>query len=45
VAAGHDVQLERTVAIVLEQLKQHPVVLPRVPPYPNHHQNDGLGSR
>jgi hypothetical protein len=39
------VQLERTVAIVLEQLRQHPVVLPKVPPYPNHHQNDGLGSR
>ena len=45
VAAGHDAQLERAVAIVLEQLKQHPVVLPPIPPYPNHHENDGLGSR
>jgi tricorn protease len=45
VAAGRDMQLERAVAIVLEQLKQHPVVLPKIPPYPNHHENDGLGSR
>jgi tricorn protease len=45
VAAGHDPQLERAVAIVLEQLKQHPVVLPPIPPYPNHHENDGLDSR
>ena len=45
VAAGRDPQLERAVAIVLEQLKQHPVVLPPIPPYPNHHENDGLGSR
>jgi tricorn protease len=45
VAAGHDAQLERAVAIVLEQLKQHPVVLPPIPPFPNHHENDGLGNR
>ena len=45
VAAGHDAQLERAVAIVLEQLKQHPVVEPKVPPYPNYHERDGLGSR
>ncbi len=45
VAAGHDLQLERAVAIVLEQLKQHPLVVPPIPPYPNHHENDGLGSR
>jgi tricorn protease len=43
VAAGHDAQLERAVAIVLEQLKQHPVVAPKVPPYPNYHEHDGLG--
>ena len=43
VAAGHDAQLERAVAIVLEQLKQHPVVEPKVPPYPNHHEHDDLG--
>jgi tricorn protease len=45
VAAGRDPQLERAVAIVLEQLKQNPVVLPKIPPYPNHHENDGLGRR
>jgi tricorn protease len=45
VAAGHDAQLERAVAIVLEQLKEHPVVEPPVPPYPNYHPKDGLGSR
>jgi tricorn protease len=45
VAAGHDAQLERAVAIVLEQLQQHPVVEPKVPPYPNYHERDGLGSR
>jgi tricorn protease len=45
VAAGHDAQLERTIAIVLEQLKEHPVVEPPVPPYPNYHLKDGLGSR
>jgi|HubBroStandDraft_1064217.scaffolds.fasta_scaffold00282_17 tricorn protease len=45
VAAGHDAQLERAVSIVLEQLKEHPVVEPPVPPYPNYHPKDGLGSR
>jgi tricorn protease len=45
VAAGHDAQLERAVAIVLEQLKEHPVVEPPVPPYPNYHPKDGLGNR
>ncbi len=45
VAAGHDAQLERAVSIVLEQLKQHPVVEPLVPPYPNYHEHDGLGGK
>src|SRR3984885_14908370 len=45
VAAGRDAQLERAVAIVLEQLKEHPVVEPPVPPYPNYHPKDGLGNR
>jgi tricorn protease len=44
-AAGHDPQLERAVAIVLQQLKDHPVPTPPIPPYPNYHQNDGLGGR
>jgi tricorn protease len=43
VAAGHDLQLEKAVAIVLEQLKEHPVPVPVVPPYPNYHKDDGLG--
>ncbi|MBV8114141.1 MAG: PD40 domain-containing protein [Silvibacterium sp.] len=43
VAAGRDPQLERAVAIVLEQLKQHPVPNPPIPPYPNYHQSDSLG--
>jgi tricorn protease len=43
VAAGRDPQLERAVAIVLEQLKQHPVPTPAVPPYPNYHQHDDVG--
>jgi tricorn protease len=45
VAAGHDAQLERAVSIVVEQLKEHPVVEPAVPPYPNYHPKDGLGNR
>src|SRR6185437_4964367 len=44
VAAGHDMQLERAVAIVMQQLKEHPVVEPVIPPYPNYHQHDGLGN-
>ncbi len=43
VAAGHDAQLERAVSIVLDQLKEHPLVVPAVPPYPNYHEKDGLG--
>src|SRR6202453_5109144 len=43
VAAGHDPQLERAVAILLEQLKEHPVPTPAVPPYPNYHQHDDVG--
>ena len=45
VAAGHDAQLERAVAIVMQQLKEHPVLVPPIPPYPNYHEHDGLGSR
>lgn len=43
-AAGHDMQLERAVQIVMQQLKEHPVVEPPIPPYPNYHQHDGLGN-
>ena len=43
VAAGHDLQLEKAVAIVMQQLKEHPVPVSPLPPYPNFHKNDGLG--
>jgi len=42
-AAGHDVQLETGVQLVLDELKAHPIPAIPVPPYPNYHQNDGLG--
>ncbi|HEY6448514.1 MAG TPA: PDZ domain-containing protein [Acidobacteriaceae bacterium] len=42
-AAGHDLQLEKAVSVVMEQLKEHPVVMPAIPPYPNYHKTDGLG--
>jgi tricorn protease len=34
VAEGHDPQLEKAVALALEELKQHPVPQPVRPPYP-----------
>ena len=43
VAAGHDPQLEKAVAIVLEELKKNPPAEFVVPPYPNYHKDDGLG--
>jgi tricorn protease len=43
VAAGHDAQLERAVAIVMQQLKEHPVQEPPIPSYPNYHQHDSVG--
>ncbi|HEY5329093.1 MAG TPA: PDZ domain-containing protein [Acidobacteriaceae bacterium] len=45
VAAGHDPQLEKAVAIVLEELKKNPPVEYVTPPYPNYHKNDGLGGK
>jgi tricorn protease len=42
-AAGHDAQLERALAIVMQQLKDHPVPISPLPPYPNFHKTDGLG--
>ncbi len=36
VAEGHDPQLERAVAIALEEMKTDPVPEPHRPPYPNH---------
>jgi tricorn protease len=42
-AAGHDLQLETGVQLVLNELKAHPVPEIPVPPFPNYHKNDGLG--
>jgi tricorn protease len=33
---GHDPQLERAVAVALEELKTHPVPQPNRPPFPNY---------
>jgi tricorn protease len=43
VAAGHDAQLEQAVAIVLQQLKEHPVPVSPVPAYPNFHKGSDIG--
>jgi tricorn protease len=43
VAAGHDVQLERAVAVVLQQLKEHPVPVSPVPAYPDFHKGTDIG--
>jgi tricorn protease len=42
VREGHDPQLERAVAVALDQLKEHPVPEPHRPAYPNYHD---LGRR
>ncbi|HEU5457713.1 MAG TPA: PDZ domain-containing protein [Terracidiphilus sp.] len=43
VAAGHDRQLEEGVKVVLDELKEHPLTTPVIPPYPNYHLHDSLG--
>jgi len=43
VATGHDPQLEKAVALVMEELQKHPVPEFAKPPYPNYHKDDGLG--
>jgi tricorn protease len=43
VAAGHDAQLERAVAIVMQQLKEHPVPLSPIPAYPDFHKGTDIG--
>jgi tricorn protease len=52
---GHDPQLERAVAIAMEQMKANPVPEPHRPPFPNYQNpnqqsrpasvTDGTGSR
>jgi len=41
VREGHDPQLEKTVEILLEELKKNPVPEHRKPPYPDYHRNPG----
>jgi tricorn protease len=43
VAAGHDAQLEQAVAIVMQQLKEHPVPVSPIPPYPDFHKGSDIG--
>ena len=38
VREGHDPQLERAVAIAMEQLKKQPQTAPKAPPFPNYHR-------
>ena len=38
VAQGHDPQLERAVALAMEQITKNPPVEPKKPKYPNYHQ-------
>ncbi len=39
IRAGHDPQLERSVAVVLEELKKSPLPVHKRPAYPNYHKN------
>jgi tricorn protease len=43
VAAGHDAQLEQAVAVVMQQLKEHPVPVSPIPPYPDFHKGTDIG--
>jgi tricorn protease len=43
VASGHDTQLESAVAVVLQQLKEHPVPASPIPPYPDFHKGSDIG--
>jgi tricorn protease len=38
VSEGHDPQLEKAVALALEELEKHPVKKVERPAYPNYHQ-------
>ena len=38
VAEGHDPQLEKAVALALDELAKHPVPTPNRPPYPDYHK-------
>src|SRR3984885_6581300 len=36
---GHDLQLERAVQSIMDELKAHPLPSPKVPPFPNYFKN------
>jgi tricorn protease len=38
VSEGHDPQLEKAVALALDELARHPATQPERPPYPNYHR-------
>jgi tricorn protease len=42
---GHDPQLERAVAVALQQLKEHPVPEPHRPEYPNYQRPVTTGTK
>lgn len=35
---GRDSQLEKAVAVALEELERHPIPAPKIPAYPNYHR-------
>ena len=45
VRAGRDPQLDRAIAIVLEELKANPVKHPTRPAYPNYHKKEAAGEK
>jgi tricorn protease len=42
---GRDSQLEKAIEVVMQQLKQHPLLEIKRPSYPNYHQHDDLGAK
>jgi tricorn protease len=42
---GHDAQLDKAIEVVMQQLKDHPLPKQQRPPYPNYHENDGMGAK
>jgi tricorn protease len=44
VRQGRDPQLEKAVAVVLEELKKNPPPQPKRPPYPNYHRKGAVGA-
>ena len=44
-AEGHDLQLERAVQLVLEQMEKNPMPKYKRPEYPNYHQTSTVGTQ